>query len=234
MLKSFSIKNFVAMPDLTVPFEFAEAKAPSGYQREHYHFFIEHPKKVRLVPMLALAGDKNAQRLPFTALETLKALMLNDNELAELYTPDTKNKPIRFELSFYLDNELVTYSIAYNKKQILSESLDKGKSILYSLSNGQENLTGLVTDGDFSKPQIDDIFASYMDARKQMTSFLSRLFLSNPMPNSFIVKLADWVRHKLLIIDINDVVAAKKFEFLDVDDLDETLSEVEPMLQSIK
>lgn len=137
MLASFSVKNFRSIVDLTMDLTYAEGKAPNSYRSSPTHIFFQK-KKIRIVPCLAVLGANASGKTNFIkALYNLQRLLKKN--IKNAYDPNLIHNfslPISYNLSFFVGENLYSYSICYDATQIISESLEVNHEIYFTIEHG--------------------------------------------------------------------------------------------------
>jgi AAA15 family ATPase/GTPase len=161
MLSSFSVQNFRSILNLELDFSYGEGKAPNGYKDQEVLPFLEAGDGERFVPCMAFFGaNASGKTNIIKAFGRLKFLLRNAPELSEVFEPNLLNPKFsetKFSLQFILDGECFEYTISYNAKEILEESLTKNRRTLYAIEHLSAKFSPQVVSETYSEKKLSDI-----------------------------------------------------------------------------
>jgi len=159
MLISLHIKNFRSIVDTTISLDYAEGKAPNGYEEMGaLPFFDLGSSKKRVVPCLALYGANASGKTNLLRAMFELNIILNVG-VEKIFNPN-KLQPnchsTRFEVNFCINKDLFSYCIEYNRDGIIEESLKKSNKTLFSIEKSQISEAN-ITSGSYSIQKLKDI-----------------------------------------------------------------------------
>jgi hypothetical protein len=166
--------------DLKLNFTYGEGKAPNGHRNSENMAFIEKGTN-RLVPCMAFFGaNASGKTNLLKALEALKNLVCYGPKLSEFFEPNLLNKKFSetaFALEFFIGSDCFHYSIQYNSKEILSESLRQNQKRLYSIDRLEADFSPQITSASYSQVKLTDILRVECSNGKghQTKAFLHRM-----------------------------------------------------------
>jgi len=180
MLISFRVKNFMSIVDTTVSLDYAEGKAPNGYEEmSSLPFFDIGSSKKRVVPCLALYGaNASGKTNLIKAIYGLKTFL--NTGIDNVFTPNKLHSNCRstlFEVNFCKEKNLFSYSVEYNSENVIRESLKKDNKILFSIENSQVVDVRNIVAGFYSIKKLEDILKVECSKASgiQTHSFLSKI-----------------------------------------------------------
>ncbi len=183
MLYAFHIKNFRSIKEATLDLSFKEGKAPNGYRELEDLVFLEHNKKTRLVPCLAMyganaSGKTNIVRALYIFQQIVTMGIVNLLVLSQI----APNKIIHsgeftsFELTFFQNSKYFKYQISFNKIEISNETLYIDNKLIFSLNGDKEDFSGLPQRNNYTVERLREIRnVECLVDHKQKKTFLSRL-----------------------------------------------------------
>lgn len=161
MLSSFYIRNFRSILELRLDFSFGEGKAPNGYKDFEVMPFLEATDKQRLVPCLGFFGANAAGKTNILkAVGTLKRLLGEDRDLAELYEPNLLNPKFTettFEVGFIIEGDTFLYRISYSSRAIPEETLLKNGTPVFEIHQLKAKFSPAIRSSTYSKDKLADI-----------------------------------------------------------------------------
>jgi len=180
MLISFHVKNFRSIVDTTVSLNYAEGKAPNGYEEmSALPFFDIGSSKKRVVPCLALYGANASGKT--NLIKAIKGLNdFLDTGIDNIFAPNKLHSDCRstlFEVNFYKEKNLFSYSVEYNSENIIRESLKKGNKILFSIENYRVVDVRNIVTSSYPIKKLEDILKVECSNASgiQTHSFLSKI-----------------------------------------------------------
>ena len=117
MIQRFAIKNFLSITHLDLDFNYAEGKAPNGFQQmECWPFFTAGRGNIRIVPCMALVGPNASGKTnilkAFETLRNLVSLGINNN-----YTPNKLHPELQtttFSLACFVNESVQEQSMRHH------------------------------------------------------------------------------------------------------------------------
>lgn len=135
----------------------------------------------RLVPCMAFFGaNASGKTNLLKALAVLKHLVVNGPKLSELFDPNLLNRKspdTSFAVEFILDGECLEYSVTYNAKEILDESLKKNGKPLHTIHRLEAEFSQQIISDTYSQKRLSDILrVECSDGEGRQTKpFLNRI-----------------------------------------------------------
>lgn len=161
MLSSFFIQNFRSILELRLDFSYGEGKAPNGYLDQDTMPFLETAQKKRVVPCMAFFGaNASGKTNILLAFDALKRLVRDGGPLPEIFEPNLINARFAattFAIEFVTGGELFEYSITFDAKEILEESLRKNAKPLFKIHSLSAELSRQILSSTYSREKLSDI-----------------------------------------------------------------------------
>lgn len=186
MLSSFFIQNFRSILELRLDFTYGEGKAPNGYLDQETMPFLDAPQKKRLVPCTAFFGaNASGKTNILLAFHALNRLVRDGGPLAEIYEPNLINPKFSsstFIVEFGVGEDCYKYSVTFNAKEILEESLQKNAKPLFQVQTLKAEFSRQILSATYSQEKLSDILrVECSDGEgRQTKSFLHRIGLGYP------------------------------------------------------
>ena len=214
MLKSFKIRNFKSILDEIISLDYAEKKAPNGYKALPILPFLENVKGDRLIPLLMIFGANASGKTNLVeGIQVFKKVL--HNGIDGNYFPNKLNpkySSTRFEIHFSTEKDIYLYTLDYNAKCILEESLSQGETTLFSIKTtidtqaegGKEryetktDFKNIVQEG-YGIPELLRVFEveCFYDDERQVKSFLWKIVDKYPGLNSSLREAKEHLSNKI-------------------------------------
>ena len=184
MIKKFYVRNFRSILDLTLDMNYAEGKAPNGWQEDDSMPFISDGVGAddnRVSPVLVLYGA-NASGKTNIIQAISQFLKIVRRGLRKSYRPNQFNRKYAstiFAIDYAVDGVNYSYLIEYDGNGICREELKSGRDELqgvYSIKDGKPSVSDLVTE-TYPDEKLQEIFKveCTSGSGKQIKTFLACL-----------------------------------------------------------
>jgi AAA15 family ATPase/GTPase len=198
MIQEFSLSNFLSFNDKQT------INLLASSDKTHIDELTYEPKKgVKILKLLMIYGaNASGKSNILGAIQSLWMMLISpkdkENSKISLYTPFKLNinKPIEFEIIFWVENRKFKYEIKYNENEILFEKLeyvtDSGvMSDLYEREIGKDIKFGSTID---IKSKVKNDFNT--DTLKNHT-VLSTLNKKNIDAPKILIELYEWIKNSV-------------------------------------
>lgn len=157
MILKFFVRNYKSIVEEEIDFNFAEGKAPNGYQESDYFTFLSS-RKGRCIPVLAIFGANGSGKS--NILESINQLIsiLQDGYVFGRYYPNRLNMKYDttiFRMQFIVNDNLYVYNIEYDSKEIKEEYLKRNNKFLLK-TNGLKVESNILNDDKLSS--VNQVF----------------------------------------------------------------------------
>lgn len=161
MIRSFQIRNFKSIADMTARLTYAEGRAPGNWEEGETWPFLQAGARVsdRFVPVLAVYGaNASGKSNLIEAFSVFRQIL--SRGIAGLYSP---NKLIpappacRFSIAVSLGGADWQYSVEYDDRRILFEELAApGGDALFRIEEGKAALLSPVATENYPEARLRD------------------------------------------------------------------------------
>lgn len=230
MLSYFKIHNYKSILDLTVELAYSEGKAPNNWATSDKIAFVGDENTRRLVPCLAIFGPNASGKTNiFKALETFLMVIKNglptgsdnqDNSLffyrmpRRVFFPNKLNNKydtICFEIEFFIDQDVFTYTIEYTEKNIIKDQLLKNGKVIYQINNMELNTSNIENETYTRNTFLDYVntdlsYEADNNNRLQYRPFLSLILKDNRLQGiSDLFKVKKFFTENIRIVDDSSI-----------------------------
>ena len=222
MIKSFTVKNFKSILDLTLDFSYSEGKAPNGYEEMETLPFLEIKRTIkenkqikneyktitkkeviRTVPCLVMYGANAAGKSNIIqALSVMNNVI--DEGIANTYKPNKLNKKYDytvFIVEICIDKKIYKYELKYNNNAILEEILSVDNNIVYSINKELLDVENITTE-TYNTKKINEIYqveCCNTDKLQQKT-FLNVMYKNYAGLNKYVNNFVQYIHNNLYIL----------------------------------
>lgn len=206
MLSSFIIKNFKSILDLKVDFSYAEGKAPNGYKELDTIPFLNATTKDKIIPCLSIYGaNASGKTNIIKALFNLKEVIKDG--IKGKFCPNRLNRKFTntfFEINFYINKVLYSYTLQYDEKEIINETLLRKNKIIFEIRPNLFDFSNIITKtyNDKKLREIFDVECRNTE-KKQLFTFLNKIASNYPGLNKYISEVFDYLLHKIEVYPQN-------------------------------
>ncbi|MFI3242466.1 MAG: ATP-binding protein [Alphaproteobacteria bacterium] len=239
MLKSFKIKNFKSILDLTVDFSFAEGKAPNRYKELETLPFLEVGEN-RVVPTISIYGaNASGKTNIIKALVALKDIL--DENILKRYDPNKLNAKYNstsFELNFCINKANYTYLLEYDYSQIVKESLIKNDNFIFDIKLSKTDFNALSTEFYDTKKLREIFIVECGDTnQRQIKPFLSIIAKNYSGLNKYINEVFEYIINNLRVYPVNQFPVAMGIDLLvnsgDANNTEEAFAKIVKILRKL-
>lgn len=206
MLSSFIIKNFKSILDLKVNFSYAEGKAPNGYKELDTIPFLNATAKDKIIPCLSIYGaNASGKTNIIKALFNLKEVVKEG--IKGKFYPNRLNRKFThtfFEINFYVNKILYSYTLQYDDKEIINETLLRKNKIIFGIQPNLFDFSNIITKtyDDKKLREIFDVECRNTEKQQRVT-FLNKIASNYPGLNKDISEVFDYLLNKIEVYPQN-------------------------------
>lgn len=240
MLSSFVIRNFKSILDLNVHFDYAEGKAPNRYKELDTIPFIEISKKNKLIPTLAIYGaNASGKTNIIKALFTLKNVIRDG--VKGHFIPNKLNREFNytfFQINFYINKVLYSYTLQYNDKEIVNEALYRKNKAIFEIRANLFDFTNIATK-TYNNKKLREIFdvECRNTNKEQRFTFLHKIASNYSGLNKYISEVFNYFINKIEVYPQNRFPMAFGMDRLvesgNAEEINEAFNKIVEMLRKL-
>ncbi len=206
MLYNFKINNYKSILDLELKLDFAEGKAPNGYDKLEMMPFLSDGNKSnrRFAPIFSIYGaNASGKTNIISAMINFRNLVCESHEVIK-FSPNKLNNKFEhtgFEVGILEDSVFYSYCIKYNESGIIEEKLLSEGKLVFEINNNELINCDKLLKENYDKKFLNEKYnvECKSDGKNQTRTFLKVISKNYSGLSPDIVKIYNCIKDKFSI-----------------------------------